>query len=196
MTSDDPSSKPKPADILGLYLHPPNTRPCSVSMRRPPFQAWIVSIRPAALARTRRTSRLRVLPAWNALLVCGAEYRHGSRPRQKPLPAIPVVSLSTFCKRSYPCAPRQQIHIILDNLSPHTKLRRSVTSCNSIPESGFHFTPTYSSWLNQVEIWFARSNAEVIARRHLHLGLRLGSQTPTLHQRLLRQCSADPMEIL
>ena len=28
----------------------------------------------------------------------------------------------------------------------------------------FHFTPTYSSWLNQVEIWFARLEREVIAR--------------------------------
>jgi transposase len=27
-----------------------------------------------------------------------------------------------------------------------------------------HFTPTYSSWLNQVEIWFARIEREVIAR--------------------------------
>lgn len=27
-----------------------------------------------------------------------------------------------------------------------------------------HFTPTYSSWLNQVEIWFARLEREVIAR--------------------------------
>ena len=27
-----------------------------------------------------------------------------------------------------------------------------------------HFTPTYSSWLNQVEIWFARIERDVIAR--------------------------------
>jgi transposase len=27
-----------------------------------------------------------------------------------------------------------------------------------------HFTPTYSSWLNQVEIWFAKIEQEVIAR--------------------------------
>ena len=27
-----------------------------------------------------------------------------------------------------------------------------------------HFTPTHSSWLNQVEIWFARLEREVIAR--------------------------------
>jgi transposase len=27
-----------------------------------------------------------------------------------------------------------------------------------------HFTPTYSSWLNQVELWFAKIEREVIAR--------------------------------
>ena len=28
----------------------------------------------------------------------------------------------------------------------------------------FHFTPTYSSWLNQVELWFAKIERDVIAR--------------------------------
>jgi transposase len=32
------------------------------------------------------------------------------------------------------------------------------------PEVKLHYTPTYSSWLNQVEIWFAKVEREVIAR--------------------------------
>ena len=32
------------------------------------------------------------------------------------------------------------------------------------PQVRLHFTPTYSSWLNQVEIWFGRIEREVIAR--------------------------------
>jgi hypothetical protein len=32
------------------------------------------------------------------------------------------------------------------------------------PRVQFHFTPTYSSWLNQIEIWFAKIEREVIAR--------------------------------
>lgn len=32
------------------------------------------------------------------------------------------------------------------------------------PRIHFHFTPAYSSWLNQVELWFARIEREVIAR--------------------------------
>jgi transposase len=32
------------------------------------------------------------------------------------------------------------------------------------PNVHFHFMPTYSSWLNQVEIWFSKVERDVIAR--------------------------------
>ena len=61
------------------------------------------------------------------------------------------------------CPPEQQIHIILDNLSAHkTTLVRDFLEAH--PRVRFHFTPTYSSWLNQVELWFAKIEREVIAR--------------------------------
>ena len=61
------------------------------------------------------------------------------------------------------CNPRQEIHIILDNLSAHkTNQVEEFLERNSHVK--LHFTPTYSSWLNQVEIWFARLEREVIAR--------------------------------
>ena len=61
------------------------------------------------------------------------------------------------------CPPGQKIHIILDNLSAHkTKLVRQFLEQN--PRVSFHFTPTYSSWLNQVELWFAKIERDVIAR--------------------------------
>ncbi len=61
------------------------------------------------------------------------------------------------------CPPRQQIHIILDNLSAH-KTQAVRDFLQRHPRVQFHFTPTYSSWLNQVEIWFAKIEREVIAR--------------------------------
>ncbi len=46
------------------------------------------------------------------------------------------------------CPPHQQIHIILDNLSAHkTALVREFLEQH--PRVRFHFTPTYSSWLNR-----------------------------------------------
>ena len=32
------------------------------------------------------------------------------------------------------------------------------------PNVHLHFTPTYSSWLNQVELWFGKIERDVIAR--------------------------------
>lgn len=32
------------------------------------------------------------------------------------------------------------------------------------PKVRFPFTPTYSSWLNQIELWFAKIERDVIAR--------------------------------
>jgi len=50
-----------------------------------------------------------------------------------------------------------------DNLSAH-KTQQVEAFLDEHPNVQFHFTPTYSSWLNQVEIWFARIEREVIAR--------------------------------
>jgi transposase len=61
------------------------------------------------------------------------------------------------------CKRNQEIHIILDNLSAH-KTAKVEEFLQQHPNVELHFTPTYSSWLNQVEIWFARIEREVIAR--------------------------------
>ena len=76
------------------------------------------------------------------------------------------------------CPPRQQIHIILDNLSAHkTALVRQFLEQN--PRVCFHFTPTYSSWLNQVELWFAKIERDVIARG-------VFTSVPDLKRKLMR----------
>lgn len=61
------------------------------------------------------------------------------------------------------CPSRQQIHIILDNLSAH-KTRLVDQFLQNNPRVQFHFTPTYSSWLNQVELWFGKIERDLIAR--------------------------------
>jgi transposase len=61
------------------------------------------------------------------------------------------------------CKPKQDIHVILDNLSAH-KTQKVASFLQEHPNVRLPFTPTYSSWLNQVEIWFSRIEREVIAR--------------------------------
>jgi len=58
---------------------------------------------------------------------------------------------------------RKEIHVIADNLSAHkTQLVQDFLTAH--PKVHLHFTPTYSSWLNQVELWFAKIERHVIAR--------------------------------
>ena len=53
--------------------------------------------------------------------------------------------------------------MILDNLSTHkTKLVEAFL--DEHPNVTLHFTPTYSSWLNQVELWFSKVQRDVLSR--------------------------------
>ena len=47
----------------------------------------------------------------------------------------------------------QEIHVILDNLSTHSKKGGAWLARH--PNVHFHFTPTNASWLNQIEVWFS-----------------------------------------
>ena len=57
----------------------------------------------------------------------------------------------------------QEIHVVLDNLSAH-KSAPVKEFLEAHPKVHLHFTPTYSSWLNQVELWFGKIERDVIAR--------------------------------
>jgi transposase len=57
----------------------------------------------------------------------------------------------------------KEIHIVLDHLSAH-KTKAVEEFLAQHPKLRFHFTPTYSSWLNQVELWFAKIQRDGISR--------------------------------
>ncbi|MFF4934309.1 IS630 family transposase [Streptomyces griseofuscus] len=61
--------------------------------------------------------------------------------------------------------PRLAVHVICDNLSAH-KAPVVQKSLLAHPRFELHFTPTYSSWINQVERWFAE-----LLRRCLECGV-------------------------
>jgi putative transposase len=56
------------------------------------------------------------------------------------------------------------VHLIVDNYGTH-KYARVKKWLASRPRFHLHFTPTYASWLNQVEIWF-----NIITRRAIRRG--------------------------
>ncbi len=74
--------------------------------------------------------------------------------------------------------PGQEIHIILDNLSTH-KTKRVREFLAAHPRVQLHFTPTtYSSWLNQVELWFSRIECDIMSRG-------VFTSTKDLHRKLM-----------
>lgn len=68
--------------------------------------------------------------------------------------------------------------MIVDNLSAH-KTKRVEQFLDDHPNVHLHFTPTYSSWLNQVELWFAKIERDVIARG-------VFTSVPDLKRKLMR----------
>ena len=62
------------------------------------------------------------------------------------------------------------VHIVLDNLSTHTTPEIKRWQLRH-PRFHFHFTPTYSPWLNLVERWLAEITAKQI-RRGTHTSVR------------------------
>ena len=58
---------------------------------------------------------------------------------------------------------KREIHIIADNLSAHKteRVRQFLSNHSNVH---IHYTPTYSSWLNQVELWFGKIQRDLIER--------------------------------
>jgi transposase len=50
-------------------------------------------------------------------------------------------------------SPNRETHVILGNLNTHKPKRDRWLKAHR--HAHLHFTPTYSSWLNQVECWFS-----------------------------------------
>src|SRR5215469_1239255 len=164
LASDDPDFESKAADIIGLYLYPPQHAAVFCVDEKTAIQALdrLDPVLPLTPGRAERHGfeycRHGTLSLYAALDTSTGKVhgkttaRHTSREFVAFLQE--VISL---------CPRHKQIHIILDNLSAHkTTLVREFLEQN--PRVHFHFTPTYSSWLNQVELWFARIERDVIAR--------------------------------
>ena len=116
----------------------------------------------AAVAGPGRTPRLRVLPSRQALAVCRVGGKDGEGGRQDGSTAHQrrVPGFSPGFAETSPLGEGNSYRVG-QSFGPQNQ------SCAFLQENAkvrFHFTPTYSSWLNQVELWFAKIQRDVIAR--------------------------------
>lgn len=163
MASDDPDFEQKAADIIGLYLNPPQHAAVFCVDEKSAIQALdrLDPVLPLSPGRAERHGfeyyRHGTLSLYAAL-----DTRTG-KVHGKTAARHTSEEFVAFLREIVATRPaKQEIHIILDNLSAHkTKLVQGFLGEHS--NVHLHFTPTYSSWLNQVEIWFSRIEREVIS---------------------------------
>jgi transposase len=164
MASDDPEFAAKAADVIGLYLKPPQHAAVFCIDEKTAIQALdrldpVLPFSPGRLERHgfeyRRHGTLSLYAALDTKTgnVLG-------RPAERHTSEEFVAFLGDLIA-SQPEG--QEIHVILDNLSAH-KSKRVQQFLADHSQVHFHFTPTYSSWLNQVELWFSKIERDVIAR--------------------------------
>jgi transposase len=164
MASDDPDFELKAADIIGLYVKPPQHAAVFCVDEKTAIQALdrldpVLPLSPGRLERHGfeyyRHGTLSLYAALNTksgTVVGKTAARHTSQ------------EFVAFLADLVANQPRgKEIHMIADNLSAH-KTKRVEQFLAAHPKVHLHYTPTYSSWLNQVENWFARIERDVIAR--------------------------------
>src|SRR5437870_8896003 len=164
MASNDPDFERKAADIIGLYVNPPAHAAVFWVDEKTAIQALdrkdpVLPLSPGRAERHGfeyfRHGTLSLYAAFNTKTgeVLGkTAARHTS------------AEFAAFLTDIVIDQPRgKEIHVIADNLSAHKS--RPVTDFLAVhPKVHLHFTPTYSSWLNQVELWFGKIERDVIAR--------------------------------
>lgn len=164
MASDDPQFEEKAADIIGLYMDPPQHAAVFCVDEKTAIQALdrLDPVLPLSPGRAEKHGfeyyRHGTLSLYAALDV-KTGHVHGKTARRHT--SEDFLTFMTEIVARNPGS--KQIHIVLDNLSAH-KTNSVAEFLEQNPRVRFHFTPTYSSWLNQVEIWFAKIQRDVIDR--------------------------------
>jgi transposase len=164
MASNDPNFEAKAADIIALYLDPPQHAAVFCVDEKTAIQALdrLDPVLPLSPGRAERHGfeyyRHGTLSLYAALDVRTGKV--AGKTAQRHTSAEFIEFLSEVVEQARWA---KEIHIVLDNLSAH-KTKAVAEFLENHPKVRFHFTPTYSSWLNQVEIWFAKIERDVIAR--------------------------------
>lgn len=164
IASDDPDFERKAADIIGLYMNPPQHAAIFCVDEKTAIQALdrLDPVRPLSPGRVERHGfeyfRHGTLSLYAAFNTQTGEVLGKTAERHT---SAEFVALLTDLLAHHPH--HREVHVILDTLSAH-KTKHVETFLQAHPHVRLHFTPTYSSWLNQVELWFAKIERAVIAR--------------------------------
>lgn len=162
--SPDPLLVDKVRDIVGLYLNPPDkalvlcvdekSQIQALDRTQPllPMQPGVPERRTADYRRHGTISLFAALNIATGTVIAETRRRHRAK------------EFRAFLERIDTEVPAKlDVHLVMDNLSTHKSptVRRWLASR---PRFHVHFTPTYGSWLNQVERWFGLLEQRQIKR--------------------------------
>jgi transposase len=169
--SPDPLLIDKIRDIVGLYLNPPAHAAVFCVDEKPKIQALdrtapLLPLRPGqAERRTHDYKRHGTTSLFAALEVKTGQVLGQIRRRHR---AIEFRAFLTALDDQVPAD--LDVHVIMDNYGTHkTALVRRWFARH--PRFHPHFTPTYASWFNLVERWFAALETQQL-RRGVHNSVR------------------------
>jgi len=159
--STDPEFESKMIDIVGLYLNPPEKAIVLSVDEKTQIQA-LDRTQPELPMRKGQVRRLtNTYKRHGTVSLLAALSVHKGDITAKTVERNNHESFLIFLKYLFRKYPRKQLHIIVDNLSvhKHKKVKEWIDSKKRIT---MHYTPTYSSWLNQIEIWFGIMTRDVL----------------------------------
>ena len=157
----DPEFESKMLAIVGLYMDPPENALVLCVDEKTQIQA-LDRTQPVLDMRPNRPRRLTATYTRHGTVSLIAAFAvHTGQVTARTMERNDGDNFLAFLKAIYRANPRRHLHVILDNLAVHKtpavkewlSHRRRIT---------LHFTPTYSSWLNQVEIWFGILTRDVV----------------------------------
>jgi transposase len=153
--STDPEFAEKAADIIGLYLAPPENAVVISVDEKPSIQAleraqgWLALPNGKTITGfSHEYKRHGTTTLFGALEVATGMVRAGHYKRKRRREFLDFMNWIASAYGS-----DLQIHVILDNLSTHKP--KEDRWLKRHPNVRFHFTPTHASWLNQIETWFS-----------------------------------------
>ena len=162
--SPDPQFIDKVRDIVGLYLNPPDAAVVMCVDEKSQIQALdrsapVLPLMPGVperhthdYVRSGTTNLYAALDLASGQVIADMSPRHRAEEFRRFLGLI---------ERSVPA--ELEVHVVLDNSSTH-KTPSIQRWLQRHPRFTLHFTPTYSSWLNLVERWFAELTTKWIKR--------------------------------
>jgi transposase len=161
--STDPQLDARVRDVVGLYLDPPAHAIVVCVDEKSQIQALERTQPPRPLApgrperRTHDYVRHGTTTLFAALEVATGRVTDACHPRHRHTEFL------AFLKQVAKAYPRRPLHVVADNYATHEHAKVQ-TWLASHPRVHLHFTPTYASWLNLVEVFFAIIERQALRR--------------------------------